>query len=510
MDPLMKKQFLWISLLLSIVTAQFGKLSDYQTHVWDYTPRALETLNTFLKLPNGSRDQNNIERNVEWCVRRFSDIGFNVNTYRINCTPFVLATNIVDKMKPTVLVYLQIDGQPVDPSKWDQNNPYIPQVKRVVENQHKSISWVEFMKDPRKSDKIFARSSSDSKGPAVSFISALEILRKENKTIPYNLKVIMDFQEEISSPDIHQLVQKEKKALSADYLLIMDGSRFTLNEPTLTFGARGIAKMTLTVFGPKSAIHSGQYGNFIPNPVFKASQLFAAMKDENGRVLIPGWYDNIQFSITELKMMNEVSTDAKDLANEMGVATWESVGNTYQEALQYPTLNISGIKSGWVGAEVRTIIPDKVVIEMDIRLTPESDGDKMIQMVRTFISSKGFQILDHDPEFAERIQYPNLIKVESSVGYPAFQTPLNSKIGEWLTLAHENAIGKIPLKMRRTGGSQPMAPFVRILNIPAVAVRIPNPDNNIHGPNENISVGNFLEGIQINLGILTTPINNKN
>ena len=209
-------------------------------------------------------------------------------------------------------------------------------------------------------------------------------------------------------------------------------------------------------------------------------------------------------------MMNEVSTDAKDLANEMGVATWESVGNTYQEALQYPTLNISGIKSGWVGAEVRTIIPDKVVIEMDIRLTPESDGDKMIQMVRTFISSKGFQILDHDPEFAERIQYPNLIKVESSVGYPAFQTPLNSKIGEWLTLAHENAIGKIPLKMRRTGGSQPMAPFVRILNIPAVAVRIPNPDNNIHGPNENISVGNFLEGIQINLGILTTPINNKN
>ena len=498
----MKKYAFIHILILTLGSGQMYQPLDYEKSAIAFSPSALNMLYEFISIPNGSRDTENIERNVVWCMDRFTALGFDSKTIRIGKTPFGLATKMIDKAKPTLLVYLQIDGQPVDPSKWDQANPYVPQVKR----KGKPINWDQFIVNPNVNDKIYARSSSDSKGPAVAFISALKILKERGQSLPYNLKVVMDFQEEISSPDMPKFVQRNKRALQADYLLIMDGSRFTHNEPTLTFGARGIAKMVLTVYGPKTPMHSGQYGNFIPNPVFKAGKLISAMKDEDGRVLIPGWYDGISLSTRERELLNTSNVDARELANRFGVADWDKVGTTYQEALQYPTLNIRGIQGGWVGKGVRTIIPDKVVIEIDIRLVPEKDGEAMVQMVRSYIQAQGFHILEKDPTPKEREKFENLIKIESSVGYPAFQTPLDSPIGEWLTTAHKKALGQSPIKYRRTGGSQPMAPFVRALNIPAAAVRIPNPNNQIHGPNENIRVGNFLEGIQINLGILTTTL----
>lgn len=488
--------------LTSLLLFQSGKSINLEQKAREYLPKALEELNSFIQIPNASLDTLNIENNVDWCEARFKDLGFQVETHRIGTTPFVLATNVIDDIKPTLLVYLQIDGQPVDQSKWNQENAYIPMVKR----NETQISWINFISNPEMDDKIYARSSSDSKGPAISFISALQILKEEKQSLLYNLKVVMDFQEEISSPQMPRFVEENKHLLEADYLLIMDGSRFARNEPTLTFGARGIAKMVLTVYGPNLPLHSGQYGNFIPNPVFKASRLIANMKDVNGVVKIPGWYDGIEFSEKEQHLMNLTHVDSKLLANEMGVTDWNKVGSTYQEALQYPTLNIRGLQSGWVGKDARTIIPDKVVIEIDIRLVPEIDGTKMIEMVRNYILKEGYHILVEEPTKQDRMIYKNLIKVESNIGYPAFQTSLDSPIGEWLTLAHHKAIGQNPIKMRRTGGSQPMAPFIKALNIPVAAVRIPNPDNNIHGPNENIRVGNFLEGIQINLGILNTPI----
>lgn len=463
---------------------------------------ALVRLNSFLKIPNASRDLINIQKNVNWCQNEFEDLDFRVKRFNINGTPFLLASKTIDDRLPSLLVYLQIDGVSVDISKWAQKNPYVPVVKN---NKGEIIDWDTFIKDPELNSKIYARSSSDSKGPAVAFISALEIMKKEELSLPYNVKVIMDFEEEISSPNLPILVKREIDAFKAKYLLIMDGSRFVENKPTLTFGARGIAKVDMTLFGPNVPVHSGQYGNFIPNPIYEASRLISSLKDSDGKVLIPNWYKDVQIDENELALINKDMQPSLSIAHDFGVSSYEKVGQSYQESLQYPSLNIRGIASGFVGKKARTIIPDKVEISIDIRLVPELGGEEAIRLLRQHLRTIGYRLLQNDPDAKTRKKYSKLVKFQSSIGYPAFQTPLSSNIGIWLKKAHMNALGFEPISIRRTGGSQPMAPFVNVLNLPAVAVRIPNPDNQIHAPNENIRVGNFLEGIRINLGILTTP-----
>jgi len=502
----MKRFMIFIFFILNILLSQKLPVSWYKSQSSDYLTNGLLRLNSFLQIPNASRDSINISANVLWCREVFDELGFVINYYEVSSTPFLFASKLINNSLPTVLVYLQIDGVPVELSQWNQDSPYIP----IVRNRKKEIiDWNDFILDPKIDDKIFARSASDSKGPAVAFITALQVIKEKNIEIPFNVKVIMDFQEEISSPDLPKLVKMESSTLKADYLLIMDGSRFIDNKPTLTFGARGISKIELTIYGPKNPVHSGQYGNFIPNPVFEAARLISSLKDKDGIVSIPGWYGSVNIEEDEFFLMEKNSIDPLEFAHSFGVADYEKVGKTYQESLQYPSLNIRGISAGWIGNNARTIIPDKVEMVFDIRLVPEMDGETAIGMVRDYLRKMKYRIIESEPSDRIRTRYSKLVKFSSSIGYPAFQTPLNSPIGEWLNRAHMNALGNYPISIRRTGGSQPMAPFVKVLGLPAVSVRIPNPDNNIHGPNENIRVGNFLEGIQINLGILTTPINDR-
>ena len=316
----------------------------------------------------------------------------------------------------------------------------------------------------------------------------------------------MDFQEEKGSPDLPEAVEKYRDNLAADFLVILDGVRSVKNVPTLTFGARGIATNTLKIFGPKSDAHSGQFGNYVPNPVFTAARLLASMKDEQGRVLIPGFYDGIALTEEEKKILNQVPDDPEAQGATLGIAKPEAVGATYQEALQYPTLNIRGMQAAKVGKEARTIIPSEVVIDMDLRLVLETEGKHQVNLVKQFIVGQGFHLVDGEPSIAERDSYEKLASFHSTLGSVPFRTSYDSPLGVWLSSAVLRATGQAPIKLRTTGGSQPIAPFVNTLKVPAISVRIPNPGSNIHASDENIRVGNFLEGIQTCLGILTEPI----
>ena len=152
-------------------------------------------------------------------------------------------------------------------------------------------------------------------------------------------------------------------------LVIFDGPRHITNRPTLTFGARGIATITLKVFGPYFPQHSGHYGNYIPNPAVRLAQLIASMKDENGRVTIPTFYEGITISEDVKAVLKSVPDDEKVINYKMGIANSDSVATTYQESLQYPSLNVRGMLSGWVGEEVRTIVPASATAEIDVRLS---------------------------------------------------------------------------------------------------------------------------------------------
>ena len=184
------------------------------------------------------------------------------------------------------------------------------------------------------------------------------------------------------------------------------------------------------------------------------------------------------------------------------IASPDRVGNNYQESLQYPSLNIRGLNSGWVKKEARTIIPDQAIAEIDVRLVLESDGYRLHQLVRKHIESLGYKVLDRRPTKEERLNYDKIVTFDSKVSYPAFRTDINSDLGKWLSKSLTKTFGKTPVKKRTSGGSVPISPFVSILNIPAVGVPTVNKDNNQHSPNENIKVSNYINGIRTFIGIL--------
>ncbi|MET2986429.1 M20/M25/M40 family metallo-hydrolase [Aureibaculum conchae] len=470
-------------------------------------PEALNRLKSFLKIPNDGHFPEQIHANLSYCNTVFKKLDFSTKTITTNGVPVLFAEKKFYKKAKTILFYLQIDGQPVDTSAWHQENPFKPVLKEKVGlNKWKIIDF------PSQKDKIdfdwriFARSASDSKGPAMSFISALEILHSKKIKPRFNVKVIMDFQEEMGSPTLPKTVTDNEQLLKADMVLIIDGTRHVSNLPTLTFGARGIATAKLKVFGPRYALHSGQYGNFAPNPVFETAKLLGGLKDENGRVTLSGFYDGIHLSDKEKQSINNVPEHLDSIKKRIGVAKADAVGNTYQEALQYPSLNIRGIQSGWTGSKVRTIIPEHVMVEIDMRLVPESDGTKLMESLKSYIQENGYHLVDSIPTEKERQTYPKLASFTYKLGSKPFRTEMDSNIGDFLSNALTRLYGKKFVKMRTTGGSQPMASFIKTLGVPAVSVRIPNPDNNIHSPNENFRLGNFLEGIEMCLVILDQPI----
>ncbi|GAB5525510.1 MAG: dipeptidase [Roseivirga sp.] len=468
---------------------------------------ALTELVDFLKIPNNGRFPEQVDQNLKWCKRKFEGLGFDTRTLNTAGAPLLFAERVVNRQRPNVLFYLQIDGQPVDSTRWNQTNPYDAVLKSKDSNDWTIEPWSKLNSDVDRDWRIFARSASDSKGPAMAFMHALNILNELDVKPDYNIKVIMDFQEELGSPYLPAAVAKHKDLFKADMLFIMDGTRHLSNLPTLTFGARGIATVTLKVFGARRALHSGQYGNFSPNPVFKLSRLIAGMKDEQGRVLIPGFYDGVELTGQVKKSINSLPENLEEIKTSLGIAVPESVGGSYQEALQYPSLNVRGLSAAWVGKEVRTLIPADATAEIDMRLVPETPGERQVDLLRNYVESQGFHLVDSIPSEAERAVYENLASFRYRLGSRAFRTEFDSQAGKWLTAAMTKAFGPDGfVKMRTTGGSQPMAPFINTLGVPAVSIRIPNPDNSIHAPNENLRIGNFLEGIQMCLAVLTQEI----
>ena len=467
---------------------------------------AFKEYREFLSLPNDANKQDELIPNMIWCEEAFQRRGFTTERLKTKRLPLILAEKKYAGAKNTVLFYIQIDGQPVDPSKWFQEGPFIPTLKKQVKkDKWEIIPWESLYKNYDDDWRIFARSASDAKGPINSFLIALDIIAEKGIEPDYNIKVIMDMEEEMGSPNLPPTVKKFRKKLKADRLVILDGPRHPSNEPTLTFGARGIVTIQLKVHGPKFPQHSGHYGNYVPNPAVRLSQLIASMKDDDGKVTIPGYYDGITISEEARTIMSAVPDDEKFIRKSIGISESDKVANNYQESIQYPSINVRGMQSGWVEKEVRTIIPSYALAEIDVRVVKETDPNRMIKLIKNHIKSQGYYLIDRDPKDNERSKYNKIASFNYRIGYQAFRTPVNSEIAYWLRAAIVNGFGKEPIIKRTSGGSIPISPFVNTLNIPAVTVPTVNPDNNQHSPNENLRVGNLIESIRTHVSLLVQP-----
>jgi acetylornithine deacetylase/succinyl-diaminopimelate desuccinylase-like protein len=472
-----------------------------------------ELLREVLAIPNDSRLPADVERNVVWAREAFTSRGFAVETLDTGGPPLLLATRGTRAAdgagaRQSLLVYLQLDGQPVgDASEWEQEDPYRAVLKERVGDSWRAVEWSRLQAGWDPDWRLFARSSADAKGPVVMFLAALDALAAAGLEATSELRVVMDFEEELGSPHLPAAVARYRDRLAADAMLIFDGPRHASNLPTLDFGARGIATLTLTVFGPKVPQHSGHYGNYVPNPALRLAQLLASMEDADGRVTIPGFYDGVELDRATREILAATPDDVPAIHRALGIAAPEAVAPTYQESLQYPSLNVRGMASGWVGEQVRTVIPATATAELDVRLVPEVDAERLIRLIYEHVRSRAYLVLEgRSPTDEERALHPRIASLTHEISYGAFRTPLDTPVAGWLRGAMVRAFGSEPVRSRMMGGSIPISPFVVEMGIPAVIVPTAQRDNNQHSPNENLRLGNFVEGIATFLAILTEPL----
>ncbi len=471
-----------------------------------HTKKSFSILKDLLSIPNDAFYTNDIHKNIVWCEQAFQKRNFRTIRIETATVPLLLAERKVKNANKTVLIYLQVDGQPVDTTKWLQKSPYKPVLKKQNTNGvWEKIPW-NLIENYNDDWRVFARSVSDAKGPIVMFLAALDAIAEEKINPNYNIKVIMDFEEELGSPRLPKAVLENSELLKADMLIIFDGPRHITNKPTLTFGARGIATITLTTYGPITSQHSGHYGNYAPNPALRLSKLLASMKNDEGRVIISGFYDGISIDSLTHRILKMVPDDEKEIKDRLQLGSVDKVGRYYQEAMQYPSLNIRGMQSGWINEQARTIVPAMARAEIDVRLVLESDPKRLIDLIRKHIEDRGYFVTDTVPTKEERMINKKVASFTFEISYQSFRTDFNSEVGVWLQKAMKNAFGTTPIMIRMSGGSIPISPFVVTLDIPAVTVPTVNRDNNQHSPNENLRLGNYREGIKTMIAILTEKL----
>ena len=449
-----------------------------------------------LAIPNVGTDRANIRRNAESVAALLGRHGMKAELLETAGNPLVYAEKNVAGARSTILFYIHYDGQPVDPARWKQDGGPFHPVMREGRMEDGAGTVANFTSLSRFPDdwRLYARSASDDKAPIVALMAALDALGGKTRS---NIHLVLDGEEEMGSPSLTGAIARYRDKLRSDLLLILDGPVHPGGRPTLAFGARGIVTFSLTVYGPKMALHSGHYGNWIPNPALRLAQLLASMKDEQGRTTIEGFYADVPpLTESQRRVLESVPDDEAGLLKLFGVARPDAVGESLQEALQYPSLNIRGMRSGYVD-EPRTIIPSDATAAIDIRLVKETPAARMLERVRAHIEKQGYHTVAEAPDDATRLRYPKLVRLTASEGdaMEAFRTDPDSPAAVKVTAALLRMWGAPPVQIRTMGGTVPIAPFVRELGAPAVSVPIVNFDNNQHSDNENLRMGNLWSGI---------------
>jgi acetylornithine deacetylase/succinyl-diaminopimelate desuccinylase-like protein len=406
-----------------------------------------------LSIANVADQPSDIQRNAAFLEQSFRKRGF--KTQLLNNTaqrPLVFAElERSKKNQATVLFYMHFDGQPVTPEQWAQKSPFEPVVKRrASDGKWAEVSREQLLARPFDPElRVFARSASDDKAPILMLLTAIDVLKGKAPAI--NVKVLLDSEEEISSPSLAETVQANRALFDADALIVLDGPVHGSGRPTLVFGNRGITQALLTVYGPKAPLHSGHFGNYVPNPAQRLASLLASMKDDDGRVLVPGYYDGIALTAADRDVLKATGDDESALLKRAGIARAERVGENYQEALQYPSLNVRGMASAAVGAKAANIVPSEAV--------------------------------------AQRM-------------------PMDAPVGRWAMQALVSATAPVPkqdpVRIRMMGGTVPVDVLVNALQLPFLLVPTVNADNNQHAHDENMRMGNFITGTETIYSLLTT------
>jgi acetylornithine deacetylase/succinyl-diaminopimelate desuccinylase-like protein len=319
-----------------------------------------------------------------------------------------------------------------------------------------------------------------------------------------NLKLVFEGEEEAGSTNLGKILERNKDLLKSDLWLICDGPVDQSRRRQIVFGARGVQTVDLTVYGPKRELHSGHYGNWAPNPAFMLARLLASMKDDDGRVLIDGYYDGmLPLSELDKKALANLPDNDAALKQELWLGRTEGGGKTLSELLTLPSLNVRGMSAARVASGASNVIPASATATIDMRLVQGVTKEHVVEVLRRHIENQGYFVADAEPSGATRMAHPKVayLRVEEG-GYDAVRTPLDLPVAQKVVKAVEDAFGPV-IQRPNTGGSVPLYMITGILGAPTIQTPIVNHDNSQHTFNENLRIQNLWDGIEEMAALLT-------
>jgi acetylornithine deacetylase/succinyl-diaminopimelate desuccinylase-like protein len=416
-----------------------------------------------------------------------------------NIPPAVYGEVLIPGAKQTLVFYAHYDGQPVNPAQWNQNlSAFIPKLYTAAIDK-KGIN-IPFPLDGKYNNewRIYARSASDDKAGVDAIINAYDAINKSGLKPSYNLKFFFEGEEEKGSTHLDEILEENAALLQSDLWIICDGPVHQSGKKQIYFGVRGDANLDLTVYSSKRPLHSGHYGNWAPNPAMMLAQLLASMKDNNGRVTIKEFYDDvIPLTPSENKALLAVPSVDEQMKTELGINSVEMRDKTLSESVNLPSLNINGMQSGNVGKMASNQIPTTATAVIDLRLVLGNDWERQQQKVIDHIIAQGYFVTSNEPTDEERNLYPKIIKViRDKNGINAQRTSMDLPIVKKVISAVEATTKDQVVLQPTMGGSLPLYLFEKYLKTNTISVPIANHDNNQHAENENIRLQNLFDGIE--------------
>lgn len=429
--------------------------------------RFIEELLDLLRIPSVSTDKkfkNDVLKAADYIRQKLEEAGVDrAEVYYTPGYPIVYAEKIIDAGLPTVLVYGHYDVQPADPYDLWKSPPFEPEIRN---------------------GKIYARGACDDKGQVYMHVKALETMLAQD-SLPCNIKFMIEGEEEIGSNHLGEFVKANKEKLAADVVLISDTDIIDNENPSITVGLRGMSYMEVEVTGPNRDLHSGMYGGAVDNPINVLCKMIASLKDEKGRITIPGFYDKVvELSKEEREEINRVphddvkykqSLEIDELFGEEGYTTPERIGIR-------PTLDVNGIWGGYIAEGAKTVLPSKAYAKISMRLVPNQHHKEIDEL-----------FIKHMQTIAPKTVK---IKVTSHHGGQAAVIPTDSVAIQAASQAFEEAWGKKPF-LTREGGSIPIVSlFQNMLGLDSVLMGFGLHEDAIHSPNESYGIFNYLKGIE--------------
>jgi len=466
-----------------------------------------EIINEFVELlaiPNVASDTANIRRNAVRLIEMMNRRGIETRLLEGNGPPAVFAELKVPGATRTVAFYAHYDGQPVGQANW-ASEPFKPVLRDgPLESGGRVIS---FPKQGEKFDpewRLYARSASDDKAPIIAMLAALDALKAAGRKPTANLKFLFDGEEEAGSPHLEDIVKRNAGLLGADVWLCADGPVHQTRRQAIYYGVRGVVKVDITVYGANRGLHSGHYGNWSPNPAMRLAKLLASMKDDDGRVLVGGFYDDVTpLGAEEKQALKEMPATDEELKRELGLSATDGAGRTLVELINEPSLNIDGLRSEDVGERSRTIIPSEASATVDMRLVKGIEPRRQVERLIAHIKKQGYHVVNDEPDKETRLKYPLIARVTSEEGYRAVRTSMSLPISKKIASAIEQALGQKPVLTPTLGGSVPLYILETATQSPQIGVPIVNHDNNQHSSNENLRIQNLWDGIDIFAALMT-------